>query len=222
MKRLFSFLIYTQFILIFFLGSKVGAEAPSCSASLHALEGMVEFVQGQGGIWGRFSQSYDVKGHAKVTLTIDSKFRRLIGSLNHLCVTRNGIPFGEIARLIVPMLKEDGEEEFMKKMSHIGHSEEECEKLVEYARFSEKNLNRKLDINEIMKVIKDAGAYVEEYVVLSDNMGKSEGGVILEKAKTLISELEKFETTNSYLVQAHAETMEVPHARFITGNSDAM
>jgi hypothetical protein len=222
MKRLFSFLIFIQFILIFFLGSKVGAEEPSCSASLYSLQGRVEAVQGQGGIWGRFSQSYDMKGHAKVTLTIDSKLRRLMGSLNHLCDTRNGIPFGEIARLIVPMLKEDGEEEFMKKMYHIGHSQEECEKLVEYARFSEKNLNRKLVINGIMKVIKDSGAYVEKYVGLSDNMGKSEGRVILEKAKTLISELEKFQTTDPFLVQAHSETMEIPHARFITGNSDAM
>jgi hypothetical protein len=41
-------------------------------------------------------------------------------------------------------------------------------------------------------------------------------------AKVLISDVEKFLATAPYLVLAHKETAEVPHARYITGDSDAM
>ena len=41
-------------------------------------------------------------------------------------------------------------------------------------------------------------------------------------AKVLISEIEKFLETNPYLIIADKETAEIPHSRYITGDSDAM
>lgn len=223
MKLLKPFLIFIQFLCVILLLSRdARAMNPSCAELLHPLESKVDAIQGQGGIWGNFDKFYKVRNHATVTLKLDSKVMFLIVSLNHLCKTQNGIPFDVIARMIVPMLKEKGEQLFLEEMFNFGHSPEEVEKLVEYAKFAENNLNRKLDINQIMKTMEESHPYIDRLVALSDKIGKVEPDSILNEAKSLIDDIEKFRATNPYLKQADYENSQVPHARFITSNSDAM
>jgi hypothetical protein len=44
----------------------------------------------------------------------------------------------------------------------------------------------------------------------------------MAESKVLISDIEKFLMTNSYLVLADKESAEIPHSRYVTGDSDAM
>jgi hypothetical protein len=59
-------------------------------------------------------------------------------------------------------------------------------------------------------------------VELSKKIGAVESEKIMVEAKVLISDIEKFLETNPYLIIADKETAEIPHSRYITGDSDAM
>ena len=220
-KYLFLAILATGFLLI--LRSAVSmANALPCAALLHPLENKVGTIKDRGGIWGMFDKSYNVRNHATLTLKLDSKINVLIFRLQHLCATQNGVPFDEIAQVLVPQLKAKGEQVVMEDLINIGHVVEEAEKLIAYARFAESSLNRKLELDRINKTIKESQPFANRLVELSEKIGEVESKKILDDAKVLISDVEKFLATDPYLVLAHKETAEVPHARYITGDSDAM
>ena len=224
MKLLNPFLIFIQFFFIILISqSEVDAAgAPPCVALLHPLESKIEEIKGRGGIWGVFDKNYQVRNHARVTLKLDSKIIILITRLHHLCATQNGVPFDEIAQVLVPQLKAKGEQVVMEDLINIGHIKEEAEKLIAYARFAESNLNRKLEFDRITKTITESQPFVNRLVELSKKIGEVSSEKIMTDAKVLIGDIEKFLATDPYLVLAGKENAEVPHARYITGDSDAM
>ena len=138
MNSLNPFLILIQLLFVILISrSEVGAaDASPCAALLHPLESKVEEIKGQGGIWGMFDKNYKVRNHATVTLKLDSKITVLIVRLNHLCTTQNGVPLEEIAQILVPRLKAEGEKAVIEDLINLGHLEEEAEKLIAYARSS--------------------------------------------------------------------------------------
>ena len=224
MKLFNPFFISIQvlFVVLVLRSDSRAADDTSCAALLYPLESEVESIKGMGGIWGLFEKNYKVRNHARVSLKLDSKIMVLTFNLRHLCETQNGIPFGEIARVIVPILKEKGEQAFKEEMVNIGHTWIKAEELVVYARFAEKNQNRKLDFNVTSKTIAEAQPFVDRMVALAQKIGEIESDVILADAKVLISDIEKYIATTPYIIQALRENGEVPHARYITGDSDAM
>ena len=224
MKLLNSFLIFIQFFFIILIfRSEVGAvNTPPCVALLHPLESKVDEIKGRGGIWGMFDQNYQVRTHATVTLKLDSKIMALIVRLRHLCATQNGVPFDEIAQVLVHKLKAKGAQVVMEDLINLGHIEEEAKKLIAYARFAESNLTRKLKFDRITKTITESQPLINRLVELSKKIGEIESETILTESKVLISDIEKFLKTNPYLILANKESSNIPHSRYITGDSDAM
>ena len=224
MKLLNSFLILVQFLLIIVIlrSDVVAADTPTCVSLLHPLESKVGEIKGRGGIWGIFDKSYQVRNHARTTLKLDSKITVLIFRLNHLCATQNGVPFDEIAQVLVPQLKSKGERVLMEDLITMGHIVEEAEKLIAYAKFAESNLNRKLDFNRITKTIMESHPFINRLVELSKKIGEVESEKIMAESKVLISDIEKLLVTDPYLLLADEENAKIPHARYITGDSDAM
>ncbi len=217
------FILIPLLFIIFVSSNSVNAtEEPSCIRLLHPLESKVEEIRGLGGIWGIFDQNYQVRNHATVTLKLDSKIMILIVRLNYLCATQNGVPLEEIAQILLPQLKAKGKEALMEDLINLGHFEEEAEKLIAYSRFAESNLNRKLELNRITKTIRESQTFVNRLVNLFKKIGKVESGEIMTDAKTLIDEIEKFLAADAYLILADKENAEIPHSRYITGDSDAM
>ena len=212
MKLLNPFLIFIQFFFIILIfRSEVGAvDTPSCTTLLHPLETKVDEIKGRGGIYGIFDQSHFKVNHTSVTLKLDSKITVLISRLNHLCATQNGVPFDEIAQVLI------------EDLINLGHIEEEAEKLITYARFAESNLNRKLKFDRITKTITESQPFINRLVELSKKIGEVGAEKFLTDSKVLISDIEKFLATDPYLVQADKENSEIPSSRYITGNSDAM
>ena len=224
MNSLNPFLILMQllFVILILRGEVGAADASPCVALLHPLESKVEQVIGQGGIWGMFDQNYKVRNHATLTLKLDSKITVLIARLNHLCATQNGVPLEEIAQILLPRLKAEGEKALTEDLINLGHFEEEAEKLIAYARFAESNLNRKLEFDQITKTITESQPFANRLVKLSKKIGEIESETILTESKVLISDIEKFLKTNPYLMLADKESSKIPHSRYITGDSDAM
>jgi NTP pyrophosphatase (non-canonical NTP hydrolase) len=169
-----------------------------------------------------FDQNYKVRNHATVTLKLDSKITILIVRLNHLCATQNGVPLEEIAQILLPQLKAKGKQVLMEDLINLGHFEEEAEKLIAYVRFAENNLNRKLEFDLITKTIKDSKAFIKRFVKVFKKIGQVESEQVMSESKVLISDIEKFLKTDAYLVLAGKENAEIPHSRYITGDSDAM
>ena len=224
MKLLNPFLIFIQFFFIILIfRSEVGAvDTPPCVVLLHPLESKVEEIKGRGGIWGMFDQNYQARNHATVTLKLDSKIMALIVRLRHLCATQNGVPFDEIAQVLVPQLKAKGAQVVMEDLINLGHIEEEAKELIAYAKFAESNLNRKLKFDQITKTITESQPFANRFVELSKKIGEIESETILTESKVLISDIKKFLRTKPYLVLADKEKAEIPHSRYITGDSDAM
>jgi succinylglutamate desuccinylase len=110
----------------------------------------------------------------------------------------------------------------MEDLINIGHVVEEAEELIAYARFAESNLNRMLELDRINKTIKESQSFVNRLAELFKKIGEVESEKLMTDLKVLIRDVEKFLATDPYLVLAHKETAEVPHARYITGDSDAM
>ena len=224
MKPLNPFFIFMQSLFIICVSyiSVNAVEKPSCISLLHPLESKVEEIRGQGGIWGIFDQNYQVRNHATVTLKLDSKIMILIVRLNYLCATQNGVPLEEIAQILLPQLKAKGKQVLMEDLINLGHFEEEAEKLIAYARFAESNLNRKLEFDQITKAIKGSQTFVNRLVSLFKKIGTVESEKIMTDSKALINDIEKFLAADAYLVLADKENAEIPHSRYITGDSDAM
>ena len=224
MKLLNPFINFIQLIfIILILRVEVDAvEVPACGLLLYPLESKIEEIKGQGGIWGKFDQNYKVKNHATYTLKLDSKITVLMVRLNYLCTTQNGVPLEEIAQILVPRLKAEGDKVVMEYLINLGHFEEEAEKLIAYARFAESNLNRKLEFNQITKVITESQLFVNRLVELFQKIGEVDSEKIMDDSKILIRNIEKFLETNLYLLLVDKETAEIPHSRYITGDSDAM
>ena len=224
MKLLNPFLIFMQVLfIILILRIEVGAaDAPPCVTLLHPLESKIGRINDRGGIWGMFDKNYKVRNHATMTLKLDSKINVLIFRLHHLCATQNGVPFDETALTLVPQLKAKGKQVLMEDLINMGHIVEEAEKLIAYARFAESNLNRKLEFDRITKTVTESQPFVNRLVELSKKIGAAGSKKIMADSKVLISDIENFLATNPYLVLADKETAEIPHALYITGDSDAM
>ena len=218
----FFILIQLLFVILILRGEVGAADASPCATLLHPLESKVDEIKGQGGIWGVFDQNYKVRNHATVTLKLDSKITVLIVRLNHLCTTQNGVPLEEIAQILVPRLKAEGEKAVIEDLINLGHFDEEAEKLIAYARFAESNLNRKLEFDQIIKTITESQPFVNRLGELFKKIGEIESEIILTESKVLISDIEKFLKTNPYLILANKESSNIPHSRYITGDSDAM
>ena len=210
------------FIILILSNEVIASDSKSCIALLHPLESKVEEIKGHGGIWGMFDKNYKVLNHAKVTLKLDSRIMVLIVRLNYLCATQNGVPFDEIAQSLVPLLKAKGEQAVIENLMNIGHIFEEAEKLIAYAKFAESNLNRKLDFDRTTKTITGSQPFVNRLAKISKKIGEVQSEKIMADLKVLIRDIDKFLSTDQYLLQAAKENKEVPHSRYITGDSDAM
>ena len=122
----------------------------------------------------------------------------------------------------MPQLKAKGEQAVMEYLLNLGHFMEAAKKLIAYTRFAESNLNRKLEFDQISKTITESQPFANRFVELSKKIGEIESETILTESKVLISDIEKFLRTKPYLVLADKENAEIPHSRYITGDSDAM
>ena len=122
----------------------------------------------------------------------------------------------------MPQLKAKGEQAVMEYLLNLGHFMEEAKNLIAYARFAESNLNRKLEFDQISKTVTESQPFANRFVKLSKKIGEIESETILTESKVLIRDIEKFLRTKPYLVLADKENAEIPHSRYITGDSDAM
>ena len=220
--KLHKFLLLSaQIILIgFWLLGVAEANSKACMGLLHPLHSQVNSVKDRGGMWTLFEKRPKLQNHSALALAVDSKIISLMFTLDYLCTTQEGIPFNDVAEYIVPKIKKIGEEGFIKKHVDLGHSMKDVTDWVAYGRFSEKNLNRKLDLNQIRKTMEQVRGPVERYGLLFKN--KNPASVVIAESKALIKDIKQLRATEPYLKQADFENDQVPHSSVLSNTGDEM
>lgn len=219
LHKLFTLLILTILILPLIL-STAQARENACNVLANPLHSQVNGVKDRGGMWTRYEKGRQLAEHSALALKVDSKVIGLMFTLDYLCSTLNGIPYNDVAEYIVPQVKEMGEAGFIKKHVDLGHSMKDVTDWVNYGRFSEKNLNRKLDIEQMKKTMEKAKSPVERYVVLFKKAQAAPA--VIAETKALIADIEKLHATDPYLKQADYENGQVPHSSILSNTGDEM
>lgn len=212
--------LFIQIILIgpWLWGSAEANQA--CNDLINPLHKQVNVVKDRGGMWSLFEKRPKLANHSALALKLDSRILGIMFTLDYLCTTQEGIPFNDVAEYIVPQVKEIGEEGFIRKHEDLGHSTKDVTDWVEYGRFSVKNLNRKLDINQIKKTVEQVSSPVERYGLLLHN--KNPASAVIAESKALIEDIEKLHATDPYLKQADYENGQVPHSSVLSNTGDEM
>lgn len=213
--------LFIQIILIvpWFWGA-AEANSKACLELLNPLHSQVNVVKDRGGMWALFEKKTKLQNHSPLALRLDSKILGLMFTLDYLCDTQEGIPYSDIAEYVVHQMKKFGEEGFIEKNVELGHSRKEVTEWAAFGRFSQKNLNRKLDINQIKKTVEQAESRVERYRLLFKN--KKSATEMIAESKALIEDIEKLHATDLYLKQADYENGQVPHSSALANSGDAM
>ena len=212
--------VFIQIILIgpLLWGSAEANQA--CNDLINPLHRQVNVVKDRGGMWTLFEKRTKLQNHSALALKVDSKIIGLMFTLDYLCTTLEGIPFNDVAEYIVPKIKKFGEEGFIKRHVDLGHSLKDVTDWVEYGRFSEKNLNRKLDFDQIKKTMEKAKKPVKRYGLLFKN--KNPASAVIAESKALIKDIEQLRATEPYLKQADYENGQVPHSSALSNTGDEM
>ena len=209
-------------ILIPGFSSAAEAGPTSCLDLVLPLDHKVSSVKDRGGIWALFEKGRVLRNHSPLALQFDSKVHSLMFTLNYLCETEEGIPYGELSLYLNSRYRERGGEGPVKdELLNMGYSIEEVTLLLEFKKYAEKNRHRKLEINQIKKTMDKARGYVDGYLQLSEKIKKSSSISLVEEMKALGKDIDEFRATDPYMKQADYENSQEPHTT-LTETSDQM
>ena len=213
------------FILTNFLGHSAQADNfHVCRDLLQPIDNQVASVKARGGVWEAFEKRSLFRNHSTVALHLDQKAIALIYTLDYICHSLNGIPRNDVSNYILPLWREKGEQEFIKyQIEGYGYALEEVMTWVEYAKYYEKNHNRKLDFAQVQETMKKSKPLVDRFVDIVHKVRKTNNvKEVVEKSKALIGEFANLHKTDPVLKQADHENAAIPHASTLTESADEM
>ena len=217
------------FISVFILTSFVSYSARAdnfhvCRDLLQPIDNQVASVKARGGVWEAFEKRSLFRNHSTIALHLDQKAIALIYTLDYVCNSLNGIPRNDVSNYILPLWREKGEQEFIKyQIDGYGYALEEVMTWVKYAKYYEKNHNRKLDFGQVQETMKKSKPLVDQFVDIAHNVKKTNKvKEVVEKAKDLVHEFANLHKTDPILKQADGENLAIPHASTLTESGDEM
>jgi len=222
-RRLKALLVWIPvFIFVSWFSSAAEAGSTSCLELVLPMDHKVNSVKDRGGIWALFEKGRVLRDHSPLALQFDSKVMSLMFTLNYLCETEEGIPYGELSLYLNSRVRERGGEGLVKdELLNMGYSIEEVTLLLAFKKFADKNRHRKLELNRITKTMEKAQGYIERYLLLSKKIKKGGSVSIIDEMKALGKEIDEFRATDPYMKQADYENSQEPHTT-LTETSDQM
>ncbi|MEK9627756.1 MAG: hypothetical protein VW455_01910 [Nitrospinota bacterium] len=216
-------------IVLFFLIVYPGPPAQAnnteiCYKLLHPIDNQVASVKAQGGVWEAFEKRSNYREFSTTGLHLDQKAIALVYTLEYVCSALERIPRNDVSNYILPLWRKKGEEEFIKyQTSGYGYALEEVMTWVEYAKYYEKNYQRKLDFVKVQETMGKAGPLVEQFVGIAHKIKtKNKVKEIVDESKALIASFAKLHQDDPILKQADAENSAIPHASTLTESADEM
>lgn len=217
------------FISIFILSLILSYSAKAnsiqeCRDLLQPIENQVASVKAQGGVWEAFEKRDIYRDHSTVALHLDQKAIALIYTLDYVCNALDRIPRNDVSNYILPLWREKGEEEFIKyQTGGYGYAREEVMTWVKYAKYYEKNHNRKLDFSKVQDTMKKSKPLVDRFVDIVHKVRQTNKvKEVVDESQALISEFAKLHKEDPILNQADTENTAIPHASTLTESADEM
>lgn len=193
-------------------------DSESCMQRVMPLDLKRTAVQKTGGAWTAFEKHAATKRYSQLGMQLDSKTNMMVFALRHLCETAQGVPMDKLALEVSQSVDEKGREEVMQEMSLLTRQPAAVEKWLDYAETAKANANRKIDYEDIDKLIFRAEPLVDFYMELS-RRSVDDGSLqdFLSDAATLLEVLEQFLSQDRHMVMALNEDKSVPHYEYSGG-----
>ena len=224
MKRLIIFWVVLTLLILPALASYANANnKENCHTMFSPIENMAHSIKSRGGTWSLFEKREIYRKHAIVGLHVDSKITSLIYTINHVCEAQDNIPMNDLARQLIPKMKELGLEGFKKYYISLSYPIEEVMTWAKYVDYFEAHHMRKLDFNLTKKTIQTAKVFFDRYVALDRKISSTNDvAEVVKEGNAIIEEIKRFHTTDPTLVQVNSENAEKPHASTLLVIADEM
>ena len=189
------------------------SQAPiqKCHSELSPLIKTKNVIIGEGGMWALFERYKGLQEESSKAIQLDSKIQQLVWLLDYLCETVEGVPLNELANYLAENLKEKSKPQFKKELIILGKTEAEIDIWFTFSDISLKNETRKLSVGTVCNSIQKAVPLIRQYKRLAEEVEQSPNTKQIENANNLYQEIERLESSDSYLAQALMETSQVPY-----------
>jgi hypothetical protein len=210
-KSVLFLLLCAYFIFTFAGTAWTQTSIQNCGDQLSPLKKTKDAIIGDGGMWGVFERHKALREKSNKAIQLDSKIQQLVWLLDYLCNTAEGVPLNELATYLTENLKEKSKPQFKKELIILGKSEAEIDLWFVFSEISLKNETRKLSMETVYVSIQKALPLLIKYKALAKEVDQSPNEKQIEDVDALYQEIERLESSDSYLVQALLETSQVPH-----------
>ena len=128
----------------------------TCLQQVTKLNQKKDIVLENGGMWGRFSKSGQLRAYTVKGLQLDSKINRIMNVLHYLCETIDGVPLNDLATYLVESLRQKSKEEFRAELIVLGKNHGVIDVWMRFHDISLLNQHRALEFDEIENALHKA------------------------------------------------------------------
>ena len=207
-KNIFIFLqslLFSSFVSIAFA-------SPSCHELVTPLIKTNDSIALNGGLWGYFEKDPFLRKYSTQAVQLDSRINKIFFLLNHLCETKNGIPFNDLATYISRSIADKGELAFKAELIIFGKTSKQIKSWFDFFKYAQSHRFRILNSSTVRATINRAIPLINNYTSLEKNINHSkESKVILKNAEELRIKIDRFLSSDPYITQALDEISHVPY-----------
>jgi len=207
-KNIFIFL--QSLLLASFVSTAFAS--PSCHELFTPLIKTNDSIALNGGLWGYFEKDPFLRKYSTQAVQLDSRINKVFFLLNYLCETKNGIPFNALATYISRSIADKGEPAFKAELIIIGKTSKQIKRWFDFFKFAQSHRFRTLNSPVIRATINRAIPLINNYTSLEKNINQSkQSKVILKNAEVLRIKIDRFLSSDPYIIQALDEISQVPY-----------
>ncbi len=221
--KLLKFFLIAQFTLTLLVNPAIASNKDKCRDLFSPIENLANNIKSRGGTWSLFEKRGIYRKHAIVGLHVDSKITSLIYTINHVCERQDGIPMNDLARQVIPKMKELGPKGFVEYYISLAYPLEEVQAWAKYVDYFNTHHKIKLDFELTKKTIEKSKVFFKRYVALDHKIiATNDVEGVAKEGNAIIEDIKQFHATDPVLIQVNAENAEKPHASTLLEIADEM
>ena len=203
--------ILSQCIIIASFSSATYAYPP-CSELITSLFKSTNNIDFNGGLWEYFEKDSFLHKHSAEAIQLESRINKIFFSLNHLCKTKDGIPFNDLATYLSQSISQKGEAAFKEELINLGKTTKQIINWFNFFEYAQANRFRILDSSLIHSTINRSTLLINNYTSMTKNINQATSSeIIFEQTRILIEQIDSFLSSDPYIIKALDEISHVPY-----------
>ena len=182
-----------------------------CLRKIDKLNHEKDAILENGGMWGRFSKSANLRASATKGLQLDSKINRIMSVLQYLCETVDGVPLNALAIYLVENLRHKSKKSFRAELIILGKNHGVIDVWWKFHEASLQNQYRPLKLGAIEKSIQKARGLLDKCGDLQKIAGQADNAPALKLTLSLLEEIDSFFSNDPMMSMAIKEDAQVPY-----------